>query len=355
MSLLGSGTSFRSRVWGAAATGLAAAALFGASTPIAKLLLPVVEPLILAGLLYLGAGLGLLAIAPLRGGGAESSIKRSDLPALAGMIVMGGIAGPILLVLGLARLSATASSLLLNLETPLTIALAIGLFHEQLSRREAVGAGAVVAGGAVLTWAPGSLELDPVGVACIVGACAAWALDNNLSRRLSIRDPIAVARTKTLIAGAFNVALAFAFGERLPDTARIGAVLLTGSLGYGASIVLHLLALRSLGAARQSALFATAPFIGVLVAMLVLRERLTVPELAAGGLMAMGIAVLIRTRHAHQHRHEPLQHEHTHVHDEHHAHEHPQGTVEPHSHPHAHVALVHDHPHLPDVHHRHPH
>ncbi len=202
----------------------------------------------------------------------------------------------------------------------------------------------------------------PLGVACIAGACAAWALDNNLSQRLlsqrlSIRDPFAVVRAKTLAAGAFNVALGLVIGERLPTGAHVGGALLTGAFGYGMSLVLPLLAVRSLGAARQAAYFATAPFVGALVAIPLLHDHLPAAHLAAGALMSVGIAVIVRAHHAHGHEHEPVDHEHAHVHvhDQHHAHTHQEPVTEPHSHPHQHAPLVHDHPHLPDTHHRHRH
>jgi len=338
-----------------AAFGLAAAALFGASTPFAKLLVPGTGPLILAGLLYLGAGLGLLAAAPFRRSDAETPIHKSDLPVLASVIVAGGVIGPLLLVLGLARLSGAAAALLLNLEAPFTVALAVVMLGERLSRREALGVATVILGAAALTWAPGAVRVDLTGFACIAGACTAWALDNNLSQRLSIRDPVAVARAKALAAGVFNVALGIIIGERFPSAAHIVGALATGSLGYGLSIVLHLLAVRSLGAARQAAYFATAPFIGAFVAIPLLHDRLPPAALAAGALMAVGIAVIVRAHHAHAHVHEPEQHEHAHVHDEHHAHAHQEAAVEPHSHVHRHAPLFHDHPHLPDVHHRHGH
>ena len=340
---------------GGALLGVAAAALFGASTPVAKLLVPGTGPVVLAGLLYLGAGLGLLAAGTIRREGAEAPIRRSDLPTLAGMIVSGGVLGPILLVLGLARLSGTTASLLLNLEAPLTILVAIIALHERLSWSETAGAAAIVLGAAALTWAPGPVALDPAGIACVVGACGAWAIDNNLSQRLSIRDPVAVARTKALFAGAFDVALGLLVGETVPSATRITAALVTGAVGYGASTVLFLLAVRAVGAARQAAYFATAPFIGAALAVPLLGERPAPAHVVAAAVMAAGVALVMRTRHAHPHVHPPVEHEHAHVHDEHHQHAHDRPVTEPHSHVHRHARLAHEHPHLPDVHHRHGH
>jgi drug/metabolite transporter (DMT)-like permease len=322
---------------------------------VAKLLVPALGPLTLAGLLYIGAGVGLAAAGIFRRKDAEAPLKRSDLPILGGAILFGGVLGPLLLVVGLARLSGLTASLLLNLEAPFTIALAVIALRERLSRPEAVGATAIVLGAGALSWLPGPIGLDPVGVASVAGACAAWAVDNNLSQRLSIRDPVAVARAKTLAAGTLNLALGLALGERFPSAVRALAALATGSLGYGASMVFFLLAVRAVGSARQAAYFATAPFIGALLSIPLLGERLLGVHLVAGALMALGTALIVRAHHAHSHVHEPAEHEHAHVHDEHHAHEHEGVVAEPHSHAHGHARLEHDHAHLPDIHHRHVH
>ncbi len=338
-----------------AAAGLGAAVLFGLSTPVAKRLLPSTGPFLLAGLLYLGAGIGLSLLAPLRRGGREAGLRRQDLPILAGMVAAGGLAGPLLLLFGLARLPGVQASLLLNLEAPLTIGLAVLVFGESLSRRELLGAAAIVLGGAALSAGPGAGVSRWSGALAVAGACAAWAVDNNLGQRLSLRDPVAVTRVKALAAGSVNVSLALLVGERLPPALALGATLATGFLGYGLSIVLHLLAMRQVGAARQAAYFATAPFVGALAAVPVLGEHLGAAELLAGGLMSAGAIVLLRARHGHRHEHEALEHDHAHVHDEHHAHEHAGAVDQPHAHPHDHAPLVHDHPHLPDAHHRHRH
>ena len=337
-----------------AASGLAAALLFGLSTPVAKLLLPGAGPFLLAGLLYLGSGMALTLLAPLRGAGREAPLRRADLPALAGLVVAGGIAGPALFMLGLGRIPASSAALLLNLEAPFTIAVAVTLFGESLTRREAVGAVAIILGGAVLA-APGRLSGGLPGALAVAAACLCWALDNNLAARLSLRDPVAIVRAKSLVAGAVNVGLGLLAGERLPGPAPLAGALATGALGYGLSIVLHIRATRALGAARQGALFAAAPFAGALAAMALLSERPGFREAVAAATMAAGILAVVRARHGHVHAHRPLAHDHAHVHDAHHQHPHPPDTPEPHAHPHLHASLVHEHPHVSDAHHRHGH
>jgi len=338
--------------------GLAAAALFGASAPLAKRLVPDVAPFVLAALLYLGAGLALSAFLVGRAPGTrrETPLRRQDAGLLAGIVVSGGMVGPVLMLVGLARLSAVAGALLLNLEAPFTILLAVLLFGEHLGSRAGLAALFVVAGALLLGLEPGSFRADPLGVLAIAGACAAWALDNNLTQRLSLRDPIAVVRFKTLAAGSCNLVLGLALGQSLPRAALVAEALVLGAFSYGVSIVLDLYALRLLGAAREAAYFATAPFVGAALAIPLHHAWPTLADGAAGACMLAGVVLLVRERHAHTHTHEALEHDHLHVHDEHHQHAHdaPVGE-EPHAHPHRHAALTHDHPHLPDLHHRHPH
>ena len=342
--------------------GLGAAVLFGVATPIAKRLLPGVGPVLLAGLLYLGAGVGLSLYSALRGGDPASSreapLRRSDAGWLAGIIGLGGVAGPILLFIGIGRITGVAGSLLLNLELPLTVLLAVGFFGDHLGRRETLAVATIIAAATLLGFAPGSSgnsRIDWLGAACVVGACSCWALDNNFTQRLSLRDPIAVVRMKGLVAGSVSLALALASGSKLPAAATVAMAALLGVLSYGASIVLHIRAVRLIGAARQAGLFAAAPFIGALASIPILGERLHAIDVAAMALMATGVALLLREHHAHLHAHEELEHDHLHVHDEHHRHEHDGPVVEPHTHPHRHMALTHDHPHTPDPHHRHAH
>jgi drug/metabolite transporter (DMT)-like permease len=345
---------------------LVAAVAFGVAAPLAKRLGAELPPLALAGLLYLGAGLallaaGLVARAARRGERPrEAPLERRDLPVLAAMIACGGVAGPVLLMVGLARLEGQAASLLLNLEVVLTALGAALAFHEHLGRRGAAAVGAVTLGAALLALRGGSEMAGASGswwgALAVAGACAAWAADNNFSRLLSARDPMQVARWKALAAGAVSLALAALTSARLPPVRAIGAALAVGAVGYGASLVLYLRAQRGLGAARTAALFATAPFVGAAASLPLLGER---PTLALGGaaaLMALGAWLLATEHHEHTHRHESLAHAHLHTHDEHHQHVHTgdEGPA-PHSHPHVHAAIEHAHPHAPDLHHRHRH
>jgi drug/metabolite transporter (DMT)-like permease len=353
-----------------AAMGLGSAALFGVSAPVAKSLLLTSGPLTLAALLYLGAGLGLLLLAPLwprpgriRGRAvgavrrAEAPLGASDLPLILGGVVTGGILGPLLLMVGLQRVSAVSGSLLLNLEPPLTIVLAVALFGEHLGARQAGAAALILVGAAVVVGRTGDLRSEWTGVLAIAGACLSWAIDTNLSQRMSLRDPVAFSRLKGLAGGTCTLLLARAFGERLPPAGVIGVALAIGAVCYGLSAVLFVRALRDLGAARVAAYFAMAPFFGVLAALPILGERLRASDIGAMAVMATGVAMLLRERHDHPHQHEAIEHDHAHVHDDHHRHEH-----EPHdaagglhAHPHRHEPMRHAHPHAPDLHHRHSH
>ena len=338
--------------------GLAAAALFGLSTPLAKMLLGSVSPVLLAGLLYLGAAAGLWLHRLARPSTPEALLQRDDLSKLSGIVVAGGIIGPLLMLFGLSRVTALAGSLLLNLEAPLTVLIAVAVFQEHLGRYAAAAVAFIVVGALILKLEPGALGADTTGVALLAGACLCWAIDNNLTQRLSLRDPFAIVRVKTLVAGIFNTVLGLVVsGGRMPDARYVAGALALGSVSYGISVVLDAYALRLVGAAREAAYFATAPFVGALAALIFLKESLRWFDIAAVLLMGVGVVLLLRERHGHVHVHDALEHEHLHAHDEHHQHEHNPGdpAMEPHSHPHVHVRLVHDHPHFPDAHHRHGH
>ncbi len=339
---------------------LGSALLFGASTPFAKLLVGPVHPVLLAGLLYAASGLGLLAWlagqALLARGRTRSRLTSRDFPPLGAAIFCGGVAGPILLLAGLAHTPATAASLLLNLEGLLTALLAWCAFGEHFDRRIAFGMVLIVAGGVLLSWR-GTGEGPGWPALAIAGACLAWALDNNLTRKVSGADPVEIAALKGGIAGAVNLALAWSLGAAWPAPAVVVAAGLVGLVGYGVSLVLFVVALRELGTARTGAYFSTAPFIGAAIAILMLGERPNEWFWIAGALMGAGVWLHVTERHEHGHVHAPQVHEHAHVHDEHHRHAHAFAWdgVEPHAHGHAHEPLAHRHAHYPDLHHRHGH
>lgn len=332
---------------------LAAALLFGASTPAAKTLAGELHPVLLAGILYAASGVGLGAWLLLSR--RRVALQRADLPWLAGAVLAGGVIGPVLLMTGLASTSASSASLLLNLEGVFTALLAWFAFRENFDRRIALGMALIVAGGVLLAFEPGALQGGPGGALAVAGACLAWALDNNLTRRVSGADPTAIAAIKGASAGAVNLAIAAAIGAAWPDAAKIAAAAAVGVLGYGVSLVLFVVALRELGAARTGAYFSTAPFVGVAVALAFLGEAPGALFWPAAALMAAGVWLHVTEHHEHDHVHEPVEHEHSHVHDAHHQHEHPDGWdgSEPHLHRHRHERLAHRHPHYPDLHHRH--
>ena len=339
---------------------LLAAALFGISTPFAKLLVGEVPPVLLGGMLYLGSGVGLAIIRVIRDRGwNKTGLLRADWPWLAGAIFFGGVVGPVALMFGLTRTTGSAASLLLNLEAVLTAVIAWVAFKEHADRRIVLGMLAIVAGGLVLSWPTQGLsgESDWLGPLAITAACLCWAIDNNLTRQVSASDALFISGSKGLIAGAVNCALAIALGATWPAGNTIISSMVVGLAGYGISLVLFVLALRGLGTARTGAYFSVAPFVGAAVSIVLLGESTSLAFWLACGLMALGVLLHLSERHEHMHTHEPLEHMHSHAHDEHHQHEHDSkwdGT-EPHEHPHRHDVLTHSHPHYPDIHHRHPH
>jgi drug/metabolite transporter (DMT)-like permease len=337
---------------------LASAVLFGISTPLAKLLVCDVSPWMLAGLLYLGSGFGLLGLYLARricfGPSGEAGLARSDMPWLAGTIFFGGIVGPLLLLYGLVLTDAASASLLLNLEAVFTLGLAWAVFREHVDARLFFGAVAIVAGAILLSW-QGGFGKGGHGIVLIALACLSWGIDNNLTRKISAVDPVVLAALKGVTAGLVNTTLALATGASFPVLATLFSALVFAS--YGVGLVLFIIALRHLGAARTGAYYGTAPFIGAVAAAIILGSPLTVIVLIAGLLMAFGAWLHLAERHGHEHTHDVLEHDHRHAHDEHHQHTHGSEIApgEPHSHPHHHASLSHVHAHWPDLHHRHTH
>jgi len=348
--------------------GLLAAVTFGLSAPLISTLTATGSPLVLTGLLYGGSALALLTARALRGANTqESSLKRKDLGMLALLTVIGGIAAPICLVSGLAFLSAGSASLLLNLEAVFTMGIALVVGREHLSSK-GIAAAVLILAGAVIIGGGTTSGSTLHGALLIALACLGWGIDNNISQRLSIRDPMQIALLKSVGASVPMLLLAGLTGAKFPTPMEAAVVLLIGALGYGLSMWLDLLALRELGAARESVIFATAPFVGAGFSVFALKDTLSANLITSGVLMVVGVALLLREDHAHWHRHDEVWHEHKHLHspgaqDPHHAHEHPNGEAEAvqsdrpfwHSHPHQHEPIAHEHPHVSDGHHRHRH
>jgi drug/metabolite transporter (DMT)-like permease len=351
---------------------LCAGVLFGASTPLAKRLMQGIDPWMLAGLLYLGSGVGLGVYRALRrmlrGPAADAvSVRGADRWWLAAAISAGGIIAPVLMMYGLSRTAASSASLLLNLEGVFSILIAWFVFRENFDHRVALGALAVTAGALLLSF-NGSLRwTNIVGPAAIAAACLAWALDNNFTRKIALSDVTQIAMLKGLVAGSVNVAIAAALGHSMPAHSMLGpatpsaVVLLAAGVvglgGYGLSLVLFVIALRYLGAARTGAYFSVAPFAGASIAIAFFDEPFTIQLLASAALMIVGLWLHLTERHDHAHTHALLIHNHRHVHDSHHQHFHDaaQAGAVPHAHPHTHAPLRHAHPHYPDEHHRHDH
>lgn len=347
-----------SHLWPGVPLGIASAVLFGATAPLSKMLLGKMDAQLLAGLLYVGAGIGLAVVhfgrrwfgipAP------EAPLRRSDLPWLLAVIVFGGILGPLLLMMGLQLTNAASGSLLLNLEGLATMAIAWLVFRENVDNRLLLGAAAILAGAFVLSWEGAGVSFD-AGAGLIAAACLAWGIDNNLTRKLSASDPVLIAMIKGIAAGTVNVAVALSRNATLPSPELVLASGIVGFFGVGVSLVLFVLALRHLGAARTGAYFSLAPFIGVVVAIGLLKEPITSQLVIAGLLMGIGLWLHLVERHQHDHEHDALEHEHSHTHDDHHKHEHEGKVVQPHSHWHRHDPVAHEHAHYPDLHHRHRH
>lgn len=341
---------------------LGAAILFGASTPFAKQLMGngqvATSPFLLAGLLYLGSGLGLTLWRLLRDRGWKSSgLPSQEWAWLLGAIVFGGVLGPLLLMVGLAHTTASTASLFLNLEAVLTAVLAWLVFRESTDRRIVLGMVLIVAGSAVLAWPGGDASVSGIGPLALAGACLCWAIDNNLTRKVSASDALFIAGSKGLVAGCVNTGLGFALGATWPTAGLLSSALLVGFLGYGLSLVLFVLSLRGLGTARTGAYFSTAPFVGALLSVAVFGEPTSTAFWGAAALMAAGVWLHLSEHHAHDHAHDALLHDHSHRHDTHHQHNHAfyWDGVEPHTHAHQHSKLQHSHAHFPDIHHRHAH
>lgn len=331
---------------------LVAALLFGASAPIAKWLLQDVSPWMLAGLFYLGSGIG-LTLYRLVTHAQPVSPRRGEVGWLAGAILAGGIAGPVLLMFGLTGMPASGAALLLNAEGVLTAVIAWVVFKENFDRRIALGMLAIAGGAVILSWPGEARFAGALPALAILGACLCWAIDNNLTRKVALLDATWIAAVKGSVAGSVNLVLGLALGSELPEWWTVQAAMFVGLLAYGLSLVLFVIGMRHLGTARTGAYFSVAPFFGAILALLA-GEPITLPLIAAGCLMAIGLWLHLTEQHAHQHIHESLEHSHEHAHDEHHQHPHdvPIAPETKHTHLHRHEPMVHTHAHFPDAHHQ---
>jgi drug/metabolite transporter (DMT)-like permease len=254
---------------------------------------------------------------------------------------------------GLTTMAASTASLLLNLESAFTAGLAWFVFRENFDWRIACGMAAIVAGSVVLSIGPEGWGGVSPGALLVSAACLCWAIDNNLTRKVSGSDPILIAGLKGVAAGAVNLSLAWGLGYAMPRLGAIAGAAAVGFVGYGLSLVLFVLALRQLGTARTSAYFALAPFLGGILAVVFFGDALTAQLCIAAALMGLGLWLHLSERHVHEHVHDAIEHTHSHRHDEHHQHSHAfewDGCE-----PHLHKATVHRHAHFPDIHHRHRH
>lgn len=343
---------------------LAAAALFGASAPIAKLLLERMGAVTLAALAYCGGGLALMCAWVVRRARSNTHDLRTSLPwthaeilSMTGAIIAGGVLAPTVLFWSLSQLPAGNAALLLNFEGLLTAVLAALLFHEAVDRRVWLAMALMIIAGGVLSAADTAARLSIIPTLAVILACGLWALDNNLTRAVSHRDALGIAALKCVVAGSTNSMIAFALGgTSAMSAATLLSGLTLGALSYGLSLVLFVSALAHLGSARTAAHFGTAPFFGAALAVALLDEPVTASLLVAIGLTAPSTWLVLSERHSHIHTHERIEHDHLHEHDEHHLHEHDgdEGPA-PHRHRHKHEPLTHDHAHLPDLHHRHGH
>jgi drug/metabolite transporter (DMT)-like permease len=337
------------------------AALFGISPTIAKLLVVDMPPVALAGFLYLGAFVGLFLFnafwkaTTTKPRQKAPPLEKKDLPWLAGGIIAGGIIAPIALLTGLTMVSGYATSLLLNLEGVATAIIAVLVFNEFAGRRLWIALLFMTLAGILLAWTPGQGTINLAGLLLIVLAMVSWGIDNNLTQRISNKDPTQIAQLKGIIAGTTSLSLAILMGLQIPLDATILFALILGAFSYGLSLVLFIKALEGLGSSRTSAFFSFGPFIGAVASILVLGESITWLMLMAAALMLAGVWMLLTERHGHMHRHERTTHEHLHEPEPHHLHAHPEGQEGPHSHEHIHDEMVHSHVHWQDQYHRHEH
>lgn len=337
------------------------ATLFGLSSPLAKILVKDISPVAMAGLLYLGAFIGLAIYKLVRKIGTTDKqrtvpLEKHDFPWLIGAIAAGGIVAPISLMFGLQMISGFSTSLFLNLEGIATAIIAIFFFHENAGKRLWLALICVTIAGVLLAWNTEQNQFNITGPLLVTLACIAWGVDNNLTRHIAEKDPTQIVMLKGLIAGTVSLSLAFLLGRGVAFNINIFLALLLGAFSYGLSLVFFIQALKGLGASRTGVFYSFGPFIGAIASIVILKEWLGWVMFPAIALMILGVWLITGERHAHEHYHQSFTHNHSHRHDEsHHEHEHPEPVQGSHAHVHTHASLSHAHSHWPDTHHRHVH
>jgi drug/metabolite transporter (DMT)-like permease len=333
-----------------------AALLFGAATPASKALLQALPTFQLAGVLYLGAALGVLPlIFHKRTFSWPWSWDRKTSLRLIGAISMGGVLGPVLLLFGL-KLAASASvSLWLNLELIATVLLGYLFFKDEIHIYGWVATVGMLAAALLLSVTGGCATVQ-AGV-LVTLACFCWGLDNHFTALINGITPAETTLWKGFVAGMVNLTLGMnvePYSATLPLTAMAVSV---GIFSYGISIMLYITSAQKLGATRSQLVFSSAPLFGVILAALFLGETISLPQTVAALIIIISLAVLSFEHHSHRHHHEATVHNHWHRHDDgHHDHLHPEMAARVyHNHSHQHSALAHAHPHWPDPGHRHAH
>jgi drug/metabolite transporter (DMT)-like permease len=338
------------------ALALLAALTFGVTAPLVQRFGREAGAVPTAMLLYLGAAIATF-VGPFHAATRDAPLRRAHLPRLILVALLGALAAPIALAWGLQHTSAVSASLLLNFEAAFTVLLGWVLFREHIGGRVALAVMLMVVAGICLVFA-GRTEQAGVGwgALAVIGATLGWALDNSFTRPLADLDPTQVVRYKAALGATLGAALSLFSGQRFPAVIDGLLLLACGATGYGLSLRLYLLAQRQIGAARTASIFATAPFVGALLAWMMGERVAPWPTLAASVLFASGVYLHLTEKHGHVHTHEATEHEHAHRHDDgHHDHVHDPPVEGEHSHPHRHDERTHAHPHAPDVHHQHRH
>lgn len=339
--------------------GLLAALFFGMATPVSKLLLRDVNAFELAGLLYLGAAIGVLPLI------ISSSRKRRTIPPksrqlshgikIMGAIVCGGFLGPVFLLLGLNVAHAASVAIWLNMELVSTAVLGVVLFNDHLDRNGWIGVGLTLCAGIVMTMSEGSS--GGLAALLVTAACVCWGFDNHFTALIDSLPPSHITLLKGLVAGTVNIAIGFSISDGLPTFTLVAMALLLGAISYGLSIVLYVASAQYLGATRSQIVFSTAPFFGVALSVVILNESFTLMHVVAMSFIGAGIYFSNRLQHHHPHEHMAVVHTHVHRHDDDHHDDHHDidDPSQPHTHVHNHAHTEHTHDHFPDLHHRHQH